>query len=98
VGPLLDSGVRALVAQGIERRPPEPGAQVRILPRALPAMSREIVRTYPGDVVSASALRLVAPGRIRDEPAREQLPHHQHVETGCEASCRAESQRIAVRP
>jgi hypothetical protein len=25
----------ALVAQGIERRPPEPDAQVRILPRAL---------------------------------------------------------------
>src|SRR5690348_5910991 len=25
----------ALVAQGIEHRPPEPGAQVRILPRAL---------------------------------------------------------------
>ena len=33
-GALLDSGQRALVAQRIERRPPEPEAQVRVLPRA----------------------------------------------------------------
>jgi hypothetical protein len=37
----------ALVAQGIEHRPPEPGAQVRILPGA-PALTRtnSLVRGY----------------------------------------------------
>src|SRR3954447_23598714 len=36
-GPLLHSqDEHALVAQGIEHAPPERGAQVRILPRALP--------------------------------------------------------------
>ncbi len=37
--------VSALVAQGIERRPPEPGAQVRILPRA--PISNQSRRTWP---------------------------------------------------
>src|ERR1039458_4401382 len=40
---------RALVAQGIEHRPPEPGAQVRILPRA------------PGQAIISSVAMLIAP-------------------------------------
>ena len=42
----VTSFVPALVAQGIEHRPPEPGAQVRILPRA-PAKVVSDQRKYP---------------------------------------------------
>ena len=41
---------RALVAQGIEHRPPEPGAQVRILPRA-PSQSANSVLRDPVSVL-----------------------------------------------
>ena len=53
------SGTPALVAQGIEHRPPEPCAQVRILPRALPAIplatAGALLRRTLGAMSQASA-------------------------------------------
>src|SRR5581483_11250037 len=63
---------RALVAQGIEQRPPEPCAQVRILPRALTSpLIRAYIRASPAavptrqSVKSPSAVRL---GRANGTP------------------------------
>src|SRR5581483_5107255 len=67
--PLLDFG-RALVAQRIERRPPEPGAQVRVLPRAPPRAPPS--RSQGARSPSAEAEQLLAP--------REQPRVGEHVE------------------
>jgi hypothetical protein len=53
VGPLVSSfSAPAPVAQGIEHRPPEAGAQVRILPGALTAGMRVVNRTDDVELTS----------------------------------------------
>jgi hypothetical protein len=55
--PLRTHGSPALVAQGIEHRPPEPCAQVRILPRALPATGQRSQRPLDAVPTRRSLIR-----------------------------------------
>ena len=72
----------ALVAQGIERRPPEPGAQVRILPRARRSASASLGEVWrpPGLQTPGTTHRVVRPrphsGRFGGPQASKlQAPH-----------------------
>ena len=77
----------ALVAQGIEHRPPEPCAQVRILPRALPKLL--VSAPFPTGRAALSLVfvnRLTAISRIPGERAdkkasSEDCKEQRHTET-----------------